>query len=145
MHVDRRDLPRRRRRHKLVLELNSDYRTSVLKKLAGDPAPNLPVKPPHVSKVSFVIGPDIKRPAVEPVRNPAVSHLSMAEGADTQDDVELLLGAEINEVAEVLIAAPVKDALVFFMVIPKDIGRYDIDARHLHLDYLVFPRLIRVA
>ncbi|MNZ83217.1 hypothetical protein D3C78_1019390 [compost metagenome] len=69
----------------------------------------------------------------------------MAERTNTKNKRELVLGAKVYEVTKIAVLAPVKNAFLFLVIVPKHICRDNLDAARLHLEQLFLPVQIREA
>ena len=83
----------------------------------------------------------LKRLAIKPIRQTAITHLAVIEGAHPQNDVQTMFPAECNEFSQIVTTGKVKYAFILFDMIPKKISRYHIDAAHAHFDQFVLPAL----
>ena len=125
--------------HIFVIDLGGDHGTAVFVEKSPDLTCDLGVKPPGAAQETFVQFPDFKRLAVEPVRKAAVSHFSVVEWADPEDDIHLVLSAQFHELSKIFTSGEIEYALLFFVVVPEDICGDDADPAHLHLQDPVLP------
>lgn len=125
--------------HVFVFQLDGDDRTAFREELPPDLPGDLGIQLSGQRQIAFVVGPDLNGLCEHPVRNAAVANLAVAEGPDAHDEGKTNLLAQIDEMPQIPVTAPVEDALLFFMVIPEHVRRHDVNAARLHLQQLFFP------
>lgn len=125
--------------HIFVFDLGSDDRPAVLEIQAFKLLCQFPVKFPGAGEEAFIAASHLKRLAVEPVRQPAVSDFAVVEGSDPYDHVHPVFFAKLQELPDVAVSVKTEFSFFFLMMVPENVGGNHIDPAHLHLEDRVLP------
>ena len=81
----------------------------------------------------------------EPVGETAIAQFSVTPGADADDEIHAVFGAELDKGAEVAAAGPIELAFDLLLMNPDDVGGDDLNAGGLHLEDFFFPLGLGIA
>src|SRR5262249_22717337 len=104
-----------------IFQLHADDRTAILEEESLGLLADLTIETRNILEIDRII---FSRRGFreEPVRQAAVPHLAVRPGTDANPHVQFVLGAELDETAQVALSRPVKLPFDLLVMNPENIG-----------------------
>ena len=123
----------------LILQLHGDDWAALAPHQSLELLADLLVVGIDVAEIGWVVGALLRGLGEEPVGEASVANLRVRPVTDAGYDIHSMLGAELDEAAQVLLSRPIPLAFDLFVVDPDDVSGDDLNAGGLHLEDLVLP------